>query len=178
MGARLGCLTVAAVLLLGGCGTKLHLPAADTPGQASAPATTAASIPEPAPSAPPYADAGTDVRAVAEAFVGTVLVYDASTGEAADFLGTVAPITTPTELESLRRSPRARLDWRVLRDRQERTAIVVTGISTAPGGRVMVTAERTTTTTFATVRDFVEVRLRLVASDGALRVAEAEGGGL
>jgi hypothetical protein len=130
------------------------------------------------PSPAPYVDGTGDVREVVNSFVSAVLEYDASAESAAALLERVAPITTPRELERLEKSGRARLDWQVLRDRKERVAVTITGISVATTGHVLVEAERTTVTSFATVRDFIQLNLELVRVDGTLTVAHAVGGGL
>lgn len=179
MGARLGHVAVLVVLLLGGCG---HRSNTSTEAPSNRPTTvpeSVTSVPDPTSTPQPYVDAAGGVRRVAEAFVREALEYDATTEDATAFLGRVAPVTTSAELDRLRTRPRAHLDWRALRARQESVTVAVTGISVAATGRVLVTAERITTTSFATVRDFVQVSLELVPdSDGSLKVADAKGGGL
>ena len=136
------------------------------------------SIPEPPPSNQPYVDADAGREQVAEAFVRAALKYDATIEAADTFLKRVVPMTTPAELERLRKSPRAELDWQVMRGREERVGVIVTGVSVDATGQVVVSVERTTSTSFATVRDFVHVSLELVQQHGTLKVASARGGGL
>lgn len=182
MGARLGHVAVFVLLLVGGCSSGFDVPAdqpADQPAERpTASLHVATSIPEPTPSAEPYSAADVVVRQVAEAFVRGALEYDATAEKQPAFLVRVAPITTSAELDRLRRSPRAHLDWRALRSRTERVTVAVTGISVSATGRVLVEAERTTATSFATVREFIQVSLDLVPDGDTLKVARAEGSGL
>lgn len=178
MGARLGHIALYVVFLLGGCSSTLDVPKDQSAAEPTTPVLTATPIPEPTRSADPYADPHIHARQVAETFVRNVLEYDATTEDRTAFMGRVAPITTHDELDRLRRSPRAHLDWRTLRARQERVELAVTGVSVSSTGRIVVRAERTTRTTFATVRDFIAVDLELVGDGQGLRVAHAEGGGL
>ena len=66
-------------------------------------------------------------------------------------------------------SPRARLSWRVLRARSERTSLHVDGVtllsSTSQRLRVVVAATVTTHTTFATVSGFRQYTLTLAPAD-------------
>jgi len=178
MGPRLGHLAVAVLLMLGGCSTAPGEPAAH-PTRSSQPSVTVeSSIPEPSPSAAPYVDAPADLRPVVENFVHSVLEYDAAAETRTSFLSRASLITTPAELDRLRRSPRARLNWRALRDRNEAVSVIVTGVSVAAAGDILVAAERTTHTSFGTVRDLIHLNLRVGHRHGGLIVAHAGGGGL
>src|SRR4051794_38640673 len=136
MAARLGHLAVAVLLMLGGCSTPSRESAVRTAEPSNLTVTVASSIPEPTPSAAPYVDAPADLRPVVESFVHAVLEYDAVTEARTSFLSRASLITTPAELDRLRRSPRARLNWRALRDRNEAVSVIVTGINVAASGHV------------------------------------------
>jgi hypothetical protein len=120
------------------------------------------------------------VDRVARRFTAQACGYDARREPRRGFLTDLAPIVTPDELERLRASARARLPWRVLRARGEVTRIRVDGVIVLPElqGRlgVVVRATQTTTTTFATVRDFLDVDLVLTHRQLGWRVAAAGGG--
>jgi len=190
---------VAAVLLLTDGGGRVGSPAERaTPSaihpSSIAPSPVVPSIPGPTPTAP-YADTPADLHELAVRFVGVALGYDASTEARDAFLDRIRPLTVPAELLRLRRSQRAHLDWEILRARGETVAVHVNGTSTTTSGAtsteptsasasasasqvVIVEAVRTTSTDLATVRDFVEVMLRLERDGDGWRVASAHGGGL
>jgi hypothetical protein len=199
-------IAAAVVLLAGGGGrvdspAELATPSSNNPAaihpSSMAPAHVATAIPEPAQTAP-YADAPAALRELAVRFVGEALGYDATTEARDEFLDRIRPLTAPAELLRLRRSQRAHLDWGILRARGETVAVHVTGTTTtttptelaspsAPSSAaasapaspvVIVEAVRTTTTDLATVRDFVEITLRLEQHGPGWRVASAHGGGL
>jgi hypothetical protein len=193
----------AVVLLAGGLGrvgspaeraTPSSIKPSSIAPSSMAPATVATAIPEPTPTAP-YADAPAALRALAVRFVGEALGYDATTEARDAFLDRIRPLTAPAELLRLRRSQRAHLDWGILRARGETVAVHVTGTTTTTTSTqqtsasssaalasasqvVIIEAVRTTTTDLATVRDFVEVTLRLEQHGDGWRVASAHGGGL
>lgn len=125
-------------------------------------------------------DAAPDaVRRLAVEFVQGVCEYDSRLEGARSFLGRLDELATPAELRRLAGSPRARLPWRVLRSRAERSHVTVIGVTTVQATqRVVVNATRSTVTTFAEIRDFITVELTIVSGPEGLLVADAEGAGL
>ncbi|MCW2855550.1 MAG: hypothetical protein JWR52_1165 [Marmoricola sp.] len=178
-----------AVVVLGatcaGCGTNRQVAATDPQPRTAEnpslePATSAAPV--------PYVDAPQQIAQLSDQFVRAALCYDSTSDSPTAFIRILRPVTAPAELGRLRHSARARLDWRALRTRHERTSIQVTGTSVASSPSVVPTtlspvvvvveAERITVTTFGTVRDFVEVTVDLDRDRGQWRVSSATGGGL
>lgn len=181
MGARIG--QVAAALCVGffaGCtlGLRVEDPPSVRPSMLrSADGPTS----DPAPEVP-YVEADVQLDALARRFVTSALAYDAWTEGPRAFLTRLEDLATRAELQRLRRSERAHLRWWVLRQRFEQVTVRVAGVSaeTASEERqtLHVEAVRSTRSSAATVRDFVEVTLVVVRTPQGWRVDDAEGGGL
>ena len=183
MGTRFSHIAVAiGVLACSACGGGLG-------SFATSPRTTSPSLAAPSaetPSSPdvspPFVAPSAPLEAVARRFVTAALSYDAWTEEQRTFLVRLDGLATAAEISRLRHSERARLRWWVLRQRFERVAVHVTGVSQESGSpepqMVQVEAIRVTRTDVTRVRDFVEVTLTVVPTRAGWRVDDAEGGGL
>src|SRR5438876_547267 len=76
---------------------------------------------------PEFAPAHTGLPRAAIAFARIACEYDAVEQQRLDFLRDARRLTTPTELHRLTTSERARLPWRILRERAERTHLTILG---------------------------------------------------
>jgi hypothetical protein len=145
--------------------------AAEAPPQAGG-------TPYPAQTSAPYSPVPHELRSLAIRFVRTVCAHDASTETATGFITRAEPLATESEVNRLRTSPRARLNWSALRARDESSSVQVTGASQVGEGRVKVELIRTTRTDFATVRNFDRMTLEVANTVDGLRLADAHGAGL
>jgi hypothetical protein len=148
--------------------------------EADAAATSSPSVSTPdESSAPPYRAASRELAKVAATFVRNVDSYDSRAEGRLDFLGRLHGITTSDELRQLADSSRARLPWRIMQARGERTRVVVNGVtiqrSAVTNRRVVVEATATTHTGFADVASFRSYELTLVHQGDCWLVADAEG---
>lgn len=129
-----------------------------------------------------YPSASDPARALASSFLTITLEYDAAKTDRLDFLEAAVHLATPAEVRRLRNSSRARLPWRVLRVREERTELRIDGItqtaSVNSGVRVLVRLTVATHTDFATVHTADQVTLTLVPTPAGWKVDHARGGGL
>lgn len=129
-----------------------------------------------------FAPATRELELVARKFIKTVGEYDASVAGRLDFLSSVEHLVTPAELTRLKDSPRAQIPWAVLRDRIERTEVVIDGISILssppPSVRLVARISITTHTSFGTVEALEQVTLTLVPTDAGWQVDHATGAGL
>ena len=169
-----------AVLVAAGCGPVGDRSATEHTTAAPAPSVRPPTVtPTGTPATPPFRAATAEVTTLASAFVRVVVEYHTIREGRLAFLARVRGLATPTELNRLGRSSRARLPWRVLRARAERTALEVNGVSLQPGPgdglRVVVEATLTTHTTFASVTWFRRFSLTLVPAGSSWLVDRAEG---
>jgi len=163
-------LASASVLLCLGCGSSSTAPA-EPSGAAFEGPLPAATSPGATTPVPTFAPPARDVLRVAVAFARAVCSYATLTQTVTSFLTATEPVATKEEQGRLARSPRAHLPWRAMRDRAERANVSVTGVSEGVGGVVVVTGVQVTSTSFATVR--APVQLRVTLKDG--RVGDARG---
>lgn len=170
MGVRAAVVAAVGLAILAGCGPKL-----DT--GAEAPAESAGAT-APSQTTAPYSPAPHELRSLAIRFVRTVCAYDARSETATGFITRAEPLATDAELDRLRTSPRARLNWNALRARKESTSVQVTGVSEVGESQVKVELIRTTRTDFATVRSFDRMTLEVANTRDGLKVADAQGAGL
>jgi len=140
------------------------------------------SIAPPVTPGPIFAPAGRELRAAAALFLRATLEYDARTAGRLDFLAGLQPLVTDGELDRLKLSERASLPWRSLRARNERTQLVIHGISqttaSAQTVRLHIWVTVTTQTDLATLQALEPVTLVLASSDGGWQVDHAQGAGL
>jgi hypothetical protein len=131
---------------------------------------------------PIFTPAGHELRSVAASFLRATLEYDARTAGRLDFLAGLEPLATAGELARLKASGRASLPWRALRARNERTELVVHGISqtTSPAQTVRLFAwvTITTHTDLATLQTLESVTLVLASTGDGWKVDQAHGVGL
>jgi hypothetical protein len=175
MGVRTGSAVAATTLLIcTACGNSLA-DLAPTTGPEPVPAGTSGQVEK------PYSSPSPELKILAENYVRATCAYDSSKEDASDFIGRTGRLSTTKEAARLSTSPRARLNWQALRARHERTRITVTGVTQiANPSEVQLAVEfmRTTTTDFATVREFDRMTLTIVDTSNGPRVSEAQGGGL
>jgi hypothetical protein len=128
---------------------------------------------------PIYTPAGRELRAVAASFLRATLEYDALTAGRLDFLADLEPLVTDAELARLEHSGRAGLPWRSLRARNERTELVIHGISqttaTAQGVRIFAWVTITTHTDLATLQTLESVTLVLASTGDGWQVERSPG---
>jgi hypothetical protein len=129
-----------------------------------------------------FARAPGGLRRAASAFARIACEYDAVEQRRLDFLRDARRLTIPTELHRLTTSERARLHWRILRERAERTRLTILGVTVMPNDgsaiSVVVTGVLTTTSGFATVRTFEQLTLSLEPRGRSWVVTNATGAGL
>lgn len=178
----MGHVAIALCLLSGaGCGS---LPAPTTEPTSSAPVEEAPANPsqstEPTPA--PYVDAEPGLAKLASGFVRASLSYDSCASDRSALPARVAAMATTDEVRRLRASERAHLRWWVLCQRNEQATVRVHGVTqnaSVDAARIVhVEGVRTTRSDVATVRDFIDVTLRVIRTQGGWRVAGARGGGL
>lgn len=181
MGHRICCsITSLALLAAASCASPADLVATDSISP-SAMATTSgsqAATPTSAPP-PPYRAARAEMASGAEEFLRAVVEYDSRHEARLAFIDRLGGIASGPEQRRLAHSPRARLPWRILRARGERTRLTVNGAtlarSDAAERRVIVQATVTTRTSFATVSDFRRYTVILTGIGSGWLVTDAEG---
>lgn len=189
--AVIGC-----VLACTGCGVVLRSHSQPTASPFAV--SSSVGVSEASSSPAPYTAPGTDLRTLADRFVVATLAYDSWLEEPGDFLTRAADLATRREVQRLRNSERAQLNWPALVQRFERATVHVVGISqkqvtaTPTAGTASdfalesatVTATlqlevlRVTRSDLGTVRDFVAITLVAVRTPAGWRVDRASGGGL
>jgi len=131
---------------------------------------------------PEFAPAPAALRRAAVAFARIACEYDAVEQRRLDFLRDARRLTIPSELHRLTTSGRARLPWRILRERAERTRLTILGVTVMPTEdntiSVVVTGVLTTTTRFATVRTLEQLTLSLEPRGRSWVTTNATGAGL
>lgn len=175
-------LALAAAVLPTACAAT-PAPRITTALESPAPAVTLSPAPEPTPSEPAatvFTTPPVQARSVAERFAFAYLTYDSRSERALDFLQRVRPYGTRAVVETLGRSPRSRLPWRVMRSRSERVSLTIAGTSllmTESGVILLVTGVTTTRTDLAVLRSPVQLRLQVSPTRTGWKVTGVRGGG-
>jgi hypothetical protein len=173
-------LAVAGLLMATACGGT-PTPSARSARGLQAPAVTLSSLPEPTRSeldSTVYSTPPVRARELAEKFAFAFFTYDTRTEHVGDFLDRIRPLSTPVVVRALSRSPRSRLPWPVMRSRNERALVTVTGTSVASGrNELTVNGITTTHTDLAVLQSPVQLRLQIANTREGWKVTGVHGGG-